>query len=602
MKRNYYGYLVAILTLVLSCLVLLTKSQNLTYSESFESGFTIGSKIGSNADWYDGGNGPVITSGNGVAGSVGLAAASNIFSWTAHPFNWNDADFLGVILQMDFETDGSGHFDDDRLGWSLYNNSVSSDEIFSVQLDPGGSGYNIEGYWLNASNTKVYPSMVSLPTLPGNTWYRFRAEITKLTATSASIDVSLTQLDGSGNPTGTPITGSIANTADLGTNAPNSKYFPSGDIWANYKNYTSAAAPADNAYLEIVKAATGPEIIVTGIPLNPFTSVAGSPSAEQSYSVSGSNLTEDITITAPADFEISVTSGSGFGSTVILAESGGTVSTTPIYVRFNRSTSGTSTGDITHTSAGVTTENVAVSGTATEPSATNWIAYNDCVYRSSDQYIGSNVTQFGIGNNFTGSTTGELINQADATVTGVTVTLTESGGVVWQPDPANGGSDCAAGTDAYNTFSGLADMTGVIYYGPSAGWYVDLTFTGLDPTKNYTFVTSASRGNASYTDRYSIYSILNADSYTNESSAGVNVIDESSVYFNTGDNYNEGYVAKWSNITAADGSFTVRATHHPSASGGYKAYAFDAFMLEEFGASPDPFISITGIPLNPFTH
>ena len=364
MRRNFYSYLVAMLTIVLSGIVLLASSQNLTYSESFESGFTIGSTIGSNADWYDGGNGPVITSGNGLAGSVGLSAATNIFSWTAHPFNWNDADFLGVILEMDFETDGSGHFDDDRIGWSLYDNGVSSNEIFSVQLDPGGSGYNIEGYWLNASNTKVYPSMVSLPTLPGNTWYRFHAEITKLTATSASIEVSLTELDGSGNPTGTPITGSIANTADLGSDAPNAKYFPSGNVWANYKNYTSAAAPADNAYLEIVKAATGPSITIIGTPLNPFTSITGSPSAEQSYSVSGSSLTEDITITAPADFEISITSGSGFGSTVILTESGGTVSTTPIYVRFNRSTSGTSTGDITHTSAGVTTENVAVSGTA----------------------------------------------------------------------------------------------------------------------------------------------------------------------------------------------------------------------------------------------
>mgnify|MGYP000385061551 CR=1 FL=1 len=79
-----------------------------------------------------------------------------------------------------------------------------------------------------------------------------------------------------------------------------------------------------------------------------FSSEPGTPSAEQSYSVSGSNLTDDITLTAPADFEISETSGSGFGNSLTLTQSGGDVAETPIYVRFNRATEGTSSGDITH--------------------------------------------------------------------------------------------------------------------------------------------------------------------------------------------------------------------------------------------------------------
>ena len=40
---------------------------------------------------------------------------------------------------------------------------------------------------------------------------------------------------------------------------------------------------------------------------------------------------------------------------------------TDIYVRFSRATEGTSSGDITHTSTGATTQNVAVSGTAAVP-------------------------------------------------------------------------------------------------------------------------------------------------------------------------------------------------------------------------------------------
>ena len=96
-----------------------------------------------------------------------------------------------------------------------------------------------------------------------------------------------------------------------------------------------------------------------------FSSQPGTPSAQQSYTVSGSNLTDDILITAPADFEISTTSGSGWTSSLTLPETGGTVASTPIYVRFNRATEGTSSGNIVHSSAGATTRNQAVTGTAT---------------------------------------------------------------------------------------------------------------------------------------------------------------------------------------------------------------------------------------------
>ena len=206
------------------------------------------------------------------------------------------------------------------------------------------------------------------------------------------------------------------------------------------------------------------------------------------------------------------------------------------------------------------------------------VAYNDCVYQSSHPYIADNVTTYGIGSGYIGSTSGPLLDQATGDNMGVTVTLTENGVVHWQPDPDSGGSDCAPGTDAYNTFSGIADMTGVIYYGNDYGWWVDLTFTGLEPTTEYTFATSAARCN--YTNRLTIYTITGADTYTNASTSGVDVLAENKVRFNTGDNYNEGYVARWTGITAADGSFKVRAEPDPNSTDGYKAYSFDVFKLD----------------------
>jgi len=202
-------------------------------------------------------------------------------------------------------------------------------------------------------------------------------------------------------------------------------------------------------------------------------------------------------------------------------------------------------------------------------------AYNDCVYAGS-QYIGQNVTTYGIGNGFTGKTSGPLIDQATGDDIGIIVTLTQNGGVNWQSDPSAGGRDCAVGTDAYTTFGGIADMTGVIYYG-SAGWWVDVTFTGLDAGTQYSFATSSAR--CSYDDRLIIYTLTGADTYTNASTSGVDVLTENKVRFNSGDNYSQGYVARWTGITASDGSFTVRAEADPSSPEARKAYSFDVFML-----------------------
>ncbi|MBX9781905.1 MAG: DUF2341 domain-containing protein, partial [Chitinophagaceae bacterium] len=115
----------------------------------------------------------------------------------------------------------------------------------------------------------------------------------------------------------------------------------------------------------IITVLAPPTVTVTGTPLSAFTSCSGTASAAQSFTVSGSNLTTDIIITAPAGFQISTTSGSGFTNTLTLPQSGGSVANTTIYVRLAASATGTPSGNITVASTGVTTVNVAVSGTVT---------------------------------------------------------------------------------------------------------------------------------------------------------------------------------------------------------------------------------------------
>jgi hypothetical protein len=92
--------------------------------------------------------------------------------------------------------------------------------------------------------------------------------------------------------------------------------------------------------------------------------VGNGPSAEQSFTVSGSNLTNDITLTAPANFEISTTSGISFGNIINLPQIGGNVANTTIYTRLIAGLpNGNYNGNITATSAGATNQNVVVEGT-----------------------------------------------------------------------------------------------------------------------------------------------------------------------------------------------------------------------------------------------
>ncbi len=125
-------------------------------------------------------------------------------------------------------------------------------------------------------------------------------------------------------------------------------------------------------------------------------------------------------------------------------------------------------------------------------------------------------------------------------------------------------------------------MTGVIYYGDT-GWSVTLTFTGLVPTEEYTFVTSANRGNDGYDNRWSKYTISEADSYTYvQTTPNVIVKDGgASLSFCTGDNTSDGATAKWTGIDPGDdGSFTVTVKADGDEGDARYAYAFDVFVLQ----------------------
>lgn len=131
---------------------------------------------------------------------------------------------------------------------------------------------------------------------------------------------------------------------------------------------TDDADPACS--LEVV--ITDPGVCSSAIPvitLNPtlltgFTQIVGTPSAEQQFTASGIALADDITLTAPANYEISLTSVVGFTNVIVLPQTGGTVASTDIYVRANAGAYGTINETITGASAGATDATVDLEGFA----------------------------------------------------------------------------------------------------------------------------------------------------------------------------------------------------------------------------------------------
>jgi len=168
----------------------------------------------------------------------------------------------------------------------------------------------------------------------------------------------------------TPIAGTIAATpvyVRLKANLAASSY--TGDISITSNGVTPQTITLTGKVLEVVI----PPVITTSIAalteLNYDKGNGNGPSLEQSFNVSGLYLTGDVTVTPPADYEISTGTGELFvaANPVTLTPSAGTLAATPVYVRLKANLAASSyTGDISITSTGVTPQTVTLTGKVLE--------------------------------------------------------------------------------------------------------------------------------------------------------------------------------------------------------------------------------------------
>lgn len=116
------------------------------------------------------------------------------------------------------------------------------------------------------------------------------------------------------------------------------------------------------------QAATGPNVVASTTGLPPFAQTVGTPSAAQSFVAFGSLLVGDVTITAPAPFEVSLNEASGYAASLVLAQANGIAGPATVYVRMNSAVPGPFNGLITLASVGAGGALVAVAGIASPAS------------------------------------------------------------------------------------------------------------------------------------------------------------------------------------------------------------------------------------------
>lgn len=179
------------------------------------------------------------------------------------------------------------------------------------------------------------------------------------------------------------------------TNITTGSTNPITSFTTTYQQFTADLSALSNVYIRVLHTRTAganivyiddfsissitstPTVSVSSTTLTGFSYVVGSgPSTTQSFVVSGSNLTSDLVLTAPLNYEISNLAGGPFLATMNYTPASGTVSPSTIFVRLKGGLSvGTyNTENIVVSSTGATTQNVNCNGVVTGSSLSDIVA------------------------------------------------------------------------------------------------------------------------------------------------------------------------------------------------------------------------------------
>ena len=237
-------------------------------------------------------------------------------------------------------------YDDENTGVAAYfynSNNAANDWLISPELVlPTGGAIMLYDYAIASAS---YPEKYSVWVIPQNGTYENAINIL---------------------PTQTITSSGLANNAlDL----------------SSYANQTIRIAfkvesDADMYYIyfdNVMVSAAGEASLTVDPTSMTFSGMANTPTGAQTANVVGLSLTNNITITATAPFEVS-TNGTTFASTGTIAQA--TIVNTPFYVRMNATTAGSQSGTVTLTS-GNASATINVSGYALDCSTPITLPYSE---------------------------------------------------------------------------------------------------------------------------------------------------------------------------------------------------------------------------------
>ncbi len=163
----------------------------------------------------------------------------------------------------------------------------------------------------------------------------------------------------------------------------------------------------------------------------------------------------------------------------------------------------------------------------------------------------------------------------------------------------------ASGTDAFDTFNDFVKFrtaTNSKTYELDSTDTMTLSFSNLvfAPTESFTFAGTAVRGDSTYTNRWTLVTLVGADAAVSAHTSGDGVIeiDSTSVAIWFGDNASagQGFVARWTGIDpGADNAFSIVSSQYTGAiptsvdaggmANGSKGYGISDFQLVQV---PEP--------------
>ena len=338
---------------------------------------------------------------------------------------------------------GSGNAANGRATWKLQNNTGTTVTGFSLQY--------VARLWKTGTASpivKVYYLVSTSSTFPAASESGW-TELTALAFNDATASIT---------------TGASMTASNISASIPNGNYLYIR--WFHPGGSSSDNLGWASIRLTPTVAATSPAITLNPATptLSAFTTTAGTASTAQTFAVTGSNLTADVTVTAPAGFEVSK-DGTNYASSQILTQSAGVVASTTISVRIAASTVAGSlaSANVTLTSTGATPANVAVSGTVAQAGVAPTVTAATIpgtfrVALSANVVASENPTSYAITSGTLPDglsldpTTGAITGTPTAAGTGVVVAVTASN-ATGTSAPANLTFDIAKGGQ---TISGLS--------------------------------------------------------------------------------------------------------------------------------------------------